>query len=241
MQWGYIVGTGKRPVPLQLPIENCFALLSGSAGSGKSYALLILLGSILQSNPETVITFCDFKNSEDFEFLKGYPHYYSGNNCYEGIMHYYENFCNARMQGKNRTRHLLIIDEYPAMINYLTTKDKQDKTKKAGDILSAVAEILMLGRGIMYGVWLVTQRPDASLFANGARDNFMIICGLGRMSKEQKAMIFAGEDVPDKVYQKGEGVLLADGHPLYEIAFPKIQSVVIWKKHIKEALMKNCR
>lgn len=240
MRWGYIIGTGKPPVPLNLDVKtHCHALITGASGSGKSYALLNLVGNLLQSNPQTNITFCDFKNSEDFEFLKDYPSYYSGNDCYQGIMNYYNSFCNARIQGKNRIRHLLIVDEYPALINYLQTVDKSSKTKKAGDILGAVSEILMLGRGMQYGIWLITQRPDASLFSNGARENFMIVLGLGRMSKEQKAMIFTGEDIPDKVYRQGEGCLLADGHPLYEVAFPKIQNVVDWKKHIKEILLRN--
>lgn len=240
MQWGYEAERGNYPVPLNLDIKShCHALITGASGSGKSYALLYLLGMLLKDNPQTIITFCDFKNSEDFEFLKGYPNYYSGNDCYDGIMKYYESFCNARMQGRNNIRHLLIVDEYPAMINYFATKDKQEKTKKAGEILSAVAEILMLGRGICYGCWIVTQRADASLFANGARDNFMIVLGLGRMSKEQKGMIFAGEEVPDKVYKQGEGCLLADGHPLFEVAFPKIRNVFEWKRHIKAILIRN--
>lgn len=232
---------GRPPVPLTLSIKNfCHLLLTGASGSGKSYALMYLLGCLLQDSSETDVYFCDFKNSEDFAFLKGYPHYYSGNDCYEGVMAYYESFCNARTAGKTTRRHTLIFDEYPACINYLTTKDKQDKTKKAGDILGAVAEILMLGRGIGYGVWIVTQRADASLFANGARDNFMVMLGLGRMSKEQKSMIFSGEELPDKIYHQGEGCLLADGYPLYEVAYPRIRNMVDWKKHIREILMQYC-
>lgn len=240
MRWAYKVERGYPSLPLNLDIKSyCHALLTGGSNSGKSYALLYLTGTLLQENPQTIVTFCDFKNSEDFEFLKGYPNYYSGNDCYEGIMNYYESFCIAREQGRDKVCHLLICDEYPAMINYLTTRDKLDKTKKANDILAAVSEILMLGRGIGYGVWIVTQRADANLFANGARDNFMVVVGLGRMSKEQKGMIFAGEEIPDKIYHQGEGCLLADGHPLYEVAYPKIQNVVDWKKHIKEILMRN--
>lgn len=239
MRWGYIIGNrGISPAPLQLKVSShCHALITGSSGSGKSYSLLYLLGCLLQDNPETEIYFCDFKNSEDFSFLKGYSHYYSGDSCYNGVMAYYESFCNARINGKTEKRHLLIFDEYPAFLNYLSTIDKQGKTKKTGDILGVVAEILMLGRGIQYGVWIVTQRADASLFANGARDNFMVVLGLGRMSKEQKGMIFAGEELPDKIYRQGEGCLLADGHPLYEIAYPRIKNIVDWKKHIKEILM----
>lgn len=239
MMWGYLTGyKGSKPAPFNLPVKtHCHALITGSSGSGKSYALLFLFGKLLQENPQIEIWFCDFKNSEDFAFLKGYPYYYSGNSCYEGIMAYYDRFSTDRETGNIQKRHLLVIDEYPALISYLTTKDKQDKTKKANDILGAVAEILMLGRGIEYGIWIVTQRADAILFANGARDNFMVIVGLGRMSKEQKGMIFAGEEVPEKVYHQGEGCILADGHPLCEIAYPRIANIIAWKKHIKEILM----
>lgn len=244
MYWGYITGgRNKPPAPLQLDVKtHCHALITGSSGSGKSYALLYLLGCLLQDMPEMELYFCDFKNSEDFAFLKGcYPHYYSGNDCYEGVMAYYESFSNARAAGKAVRRHILIFDEYPAFLNYLTGRDKQEKTKKAGDSLGAVSEILMLGRGIGYGAWVVTQRADASLFANGARDNFMVVVGLGRMSREQKGMVFAGEEIPDKIYHQGEGCLLADGHPLYEIAIPKIRNMIDWKKHIKAVLMENCK
>lgn len=243
MRWGYITGgRNKPPVPLSLDVNtHCHALITGSSGSGKSYAVLYLLGCLLQDIPEIELYFCDLKNSEDSAFLKGYPHYYSGNDCYEGVMVYYESFCNTRIAGTATRRHILIFDEYPAFINYLSTKDKQEKTKKAGDILGAVAEILMLGRGIRYGVWIVTQRADASLFANGARDNFMVVLGLGRMSKEQKGMVFAGEEIPDKIYHQGEGCLLADGHPLYEITIPKIRNAIDWKKHIQAVLMQNIK
>lgn len=238
MKWGYITrGRNKPSAPLFLDLEtHCHALITGSSGSGKSYALLYLLGCLLQDIPETKLYFCDFKNSRDFAFLKGYSHYYSGNDCYEGVMEYYESFCNARIAGKTARRYILIFDEYPAFINFI----KQEK-KKAEDILSAISEILMLGRGIAYGVWIVTQRADASLFANGARDNFMVVLGLGRMSKEQKGMVFAGEEIPDRIYHQGEGCLLADGYPLYEIAIPKIRNVIDWKKHIKAVLMENSK
>ena len=95
----------------------------------------------------------------------------------------------------------------------------------------------MLGRGISFGIWIVTQRADSSLFSNGARDNFMIVLGLGRMSKEQKGMVFSEEDIPDKIYHQGEGILLADGYPIQEVTFPRIRNIVNWKCHIKEILL----
>lgn len=242
MRWGYITGAGgKPPVPLSLPIQShCHALTTGSSGSGKSYTLLYLLGCLLQDSPETDVYLCDFKNS-DFIFLKGYEFYYGGDDCYNGVMAYYENFCSARISGNSVNRHILIFDEYPAFINYLSIRDKQDKTKKANDVLGVVAEILMLGRGLGFGIWIVTQRADAALFSNGARDNFMIFLGLGRQSKEQRGMIFAGEELPNKIYHQGEGCLLADGHSLYEVAYPRIRNMIDWKKHIKAVLMENSK
>ncbi len=239
MNWGYkSESLGYYPQKITLDIaSHCHALITGSSGSGKSYALLYLIGILLKYNPNIVLYFLDFKNSKDFEFLKEYQHYYNGDSCYQGILDYYTCFCDARKNGENTQRYLLIFDEYPAFINYLTTKDKLEKSKNCSNVLSAVSEILMLGRGISFGIWIVTQRADSSLFSNGARDNFMIVLGLGRMSKEQKGMVFSEEDIPDKIYHQGEGILLADGYPIQEVTFPRIRNIVNWKRHIKEILL----
>ena len=240
MRYGYDMGifndTGLK-IPIQLDLsDHCNLLLTGCSGSGKSYALLYLLGSVLKSNEDIEIFFCDFKNSYDFSFLEDYPHYYSGDNCYDGITEYYRVFCSARQQREFTKKHLLICDEYPALVNYLQGQDKLNKTKYASEVLSAISELLCLGRGIQFYTWIVTQRADNSLFANGARDNFMLVIGLGRLSKEQKGMLFSGEELPERIYKKGEGILLADGYPLREVKFPFIRNIDDWKKHIHAIL-----
>ena len=240
MIYGYNMGifndTGLK-IPIQLDLsDHCNLLLTGCSGSGKSYALLYLLGSVLKSNEDIEIFFCDFKNSYDFSFLEDYPHYYSGDNCYDGITEYYRVFCSARQQREFTKKHLLICDEYPALVNYLQGQDKLNKTKYASEVLSAISELLCLGRGIQFYTWIVTQRADNSLFANGARDNFMLVIGLGRLSKEQKGMLFSGEELPERIYKKGEGILLADGYPLREVKFPFIRNIDDWKKHIHAIL-----
>ena len=240
MRYGYDMGIFTETVlkiPIQLDLsEHCNLLLTGCSGSGKSYALLYLLGSVLKSNEDIEIFFCDFKNSYDFSFLEDYPHYYSGDNCYDGITEYYRVFCSARQQREFTKKHLLICDEYPALVNYLQGQDKLNKTKYASEVLSAISELLCLGRGIQFYTWIVTQRADNSLFANGARDNFMVVIGLGRLSKEQKSMLFSGEELPERIYKKGEGIILADGHPLQEVKFPFIRNIDDWKKHIHAIL-----
>lgn len=239
MKWGYDLeifnDTGLK-VPICLSAAtHCHALITGASGTGKSYALLFLLGQILKSEPNTVVYFCDFK-AEDFSFLNGYEHYYSGNACYDGIMAYYDVFTKARESGNHSKRFLLICDEYPALVNYLQGQDKANKSKHATDILNSISEILMLGRSMNFKIWIVTQRADASLFNGGSRDNFMVKVGLGRMSKEQKSMIFTGEEIPDRIFYQGEGIMLADGNPLRLIKFPLLSDATVWRSQIYTAM-----
>ena len=225
--------------PVLIPLESHpHALIVGSSGSGKSKALVYLLGKLIQAYPYIDLWVCDFKNSEDFKFLKGYPHYYAGNDCYQGITDYYASFSEARQSGQTEGRHLLIFDEYPACILYHQGKDKQEKTKKASEILAAVSEVLMLGRGIHFGIWTVCQRASASIFPEGSRDNYMVSLCLGRISKEQKGMLFPGEgeNIPDRIYTPGEGILLADGRDLQTVKFPLVEDPKNWERHIKAVL-----
>lgn len=229
-------------IPIKIPISSHpHALITGSSGSGKSMTLLFLIGKLLQSAPDIVLYVCDFKNSDDFAFFEGYVSYYTGENCYLGIMEYYQNFAQIRADRtmQNKKRYLLIFDEYPAFLSYLYLIDKIEKKKRANDVLGAVADILMLGRGISCGIWLSTQRPDATLFSNGSRDNFMVIVALGRMSKEQKGMVFSGQEIPDETFDAGEGMLLADGKEIIAVKYPLIQNISDWKQHILDILMSN--
>lgn len=227
-------------IPINLEIASYpHALITGASGSGKTQALLFLLGKLLRNTPDIIVYLCDFKNSEDFSFLNGYTHYYAGKNCYEGIMEYYKCFSESREKGSNQKRYILICDEYPAFVNYLQMQDKLNKTKYAGNVLNSVAEILMLGRGINFGIWIVTQRADSTLFSNGARDNFMVIIGLGNLSKEQKSMIFSGQEIPDTRFSAGEGMFLADGKEIMEVKYPMIDNVSDWKSHISQILQEQ--
>ena len=243
MKYGYLLNAWINegvPIPIVLDFgTHMHMLLTGSSGSGKSYALIYLLGMLIKNGIENIV-FCDFKNSDDFRFLSGYSRYYTGDSTYDGIMSYYDDFVITRQSGNVNGYHLLILDEYPAFISYLATKDKLEKTKRAVEIQLAISEILMLGRGIGFGCWITTQRADASLFANGSRDNFMIVCALGRLSKEQRLMVFSGEDIPtDTIYQKGEGLLLADGKELMEVKFPMIIDLGDWNTHIRQTLLSS--
>lgn len=225
-------------VPIQLNIKTyCHALICGSSGSGKSYALLFLLKQLLDE--DVCLFLLDPKNSEDFKFLEGYKYYYSADNCYEGFKDYYEVFTQARKTMKSDKRHVLVCDEYPALILQLKAQDGLNKTKMASEILSINSELLMLGRGVAkgFGVWTVCQRPMATVFSEGSRDNYMVSLNLGRLSKETKQMLFSDEEISEGVvYGKGEGVMLADGKALTEVKFPYIRNITEWKQSILEKL-----
>lgn len=251
--WGFLLEVwylyGFR-YPVKLPVtSHCHALITGPSGSGKSQAVIWLIGKLLQVQEQMLqaassisckpisLTICDFKNSDDFRFLSAYERYYAGDSCYQGIMEYYNDFTEARREGSNPFMHLLICDEYQALVNYFEAKDKRDKTRISNDILASVSEILMLGRSLNYFIWTVTQRASSSLYNQGSRDNFQVVLALGRQSKEQKGMLFSGETLPeDRVYGPGEGLLLADGHAVTEVKFPLIEDMDSWEKHILDVL-----
>ena len=241
LAWGYSLpdyyGLGIR-YPVRRPLSSHgHALITGPSGSGKSFALLWLAGKLLQAYPDIRLTFCDFKNSDEFRFLKPYGGYYAGDHCLQGFRDYYKEFTQARQAGGSARRHLLVCDEYQAMVNYFQAKDKLEKTKNAAEILSIVAEVLMLGRGLNHFAWIVTQRCAAELFNQGARDNFQVILAIGNQSREQRNILFSGEELPKgRIYRPGEGILLSDGYPLEEVKIPRIADVVCWEKHILEIL-----
>ena len=66
----------------------------------------------------------------------------------------------------------------------------------------------------------------------------MINLSLGRQNKEQLNMLFSGEEIPqNRIYQPGEGLLLADGFPLKEVKYPLVD-VVQLKQFIRKMLFK---
>ena len=224
-------------MPVLIPLQSHpHALIVGSSGSGKSKAIDYLMGKVLQACPDIDLWVCDFKKSEDFSYLEGYSHYFAGNDCLEGIRAYYKLFSEVRQSGHSDRRHLLVFDEYPACVLYFQGKDKQEKTKNASEILSSVGEILMLGRGINFEMWTVCQRASASIFPEGSRDNYMVSLSLGRISREQKGMLFPGEEVPERIFRPGEGILLADGHNLQAVKFPLVEDENEWHSHILSIL-----
>lgn len=215
-------------VPVNINLKkHCHILITGHTGSGKSYFTLFLLCQLLYNPKEWAIWFADFKGSRDFRFLSKHDvHYASGNatDVVALIEQYYSLFLSAKnmlvLPAKNQ---VLIIDEYPGLLTSLSFTDK----KTCERIKQIVCELLMLGRdvnGISFNVIITAQRPDVNLlFPHGSRDNFHIYIAFGNLSSEAKGMITSSpSSLPDRNYQRGEGIASIDGKGIYEIVIPEI-------------------
>lgn len=196
-------------------------LITGSSGSGKSYALKYLIWNLLQECVS--LYFCNFKKSADFQFLQNHSDYYTYLDCCNGLEKFYADFKQAQEQDIefNGEFHILVFDEYPAFILATSMRDK----KLAERYKVMISEILMSGRSYGYGVWLIMQRPDSRFFSDGARDNFQATISLGNFSIQAKTMLYPDAELPKRVYKAGEGICWIDGVGLKEIKFPLIRNM----------------
>ena len=191
-------------------------LVMGSTGSGKTYAVKLLLGRIAVHMPESKIIVCDYKN-DDFRFLEGSPSYYSFDHCGDGLNKFFEIF-QKRQRGEDSTRgfRMLVFDEWASYISSLDKKDSEDAKK-------LLATLLMLGRSFNCHVLVSQQRADAAYFST-ARDNFNLVIALGTLSKEGQEMFFSSfKDALKPVKRLGEGYILINGAELRHLQVPTIR------------------
>ena len=229
---------------LKYPIEVCpekypHVLLTGASGSGKSYALKWILKNLVQSQ-KIELTFCNFKDSSDFRFLKECPNckYYVVDECINGFKSYYQAFKEDQSQAHeyDGVFHLIIFDEFPAFISWVTMLDK----KQATQVQSQLSEMLMLSRSYGYGLWIICQRPDSAIFGSsgGARDNFFITISLGNISKEAKSMMFSGFEIEEQIFSVGEGISKIDGSGCISVKYPRIKDIKNLEQQILDGLAK---
>lgn len=220
-------------VPLVFSLEtHGHCLVTGKSGSGKSVLLLYMLNSVL-NDKEIGVYLGDPKNSGDFDGVT--CHYATDGAVAELIEEVYEKYQEIKRE-KTGERILLLIDEYPSFILNLENQDK----KRAGAIKNMIAELLMQGRALPGGgavsVWLVAQRADADYFPKGARLNFMVAIGIGRLDTQSRLMLFPGEELPEYEPTRGTGLILMDGKPIRVFRVP-----VIEKERLKKLLQEKAR
>lgn len=218
MRIGYEVIYPGVALPLDIDLEKeCHWLIIGGSGSGKTIFLLYALNGVL--NSPISLYLADFKGSGDFLHLTS--DYAEFGDCVQLIEKFYSHYQEIK-EKKSGKKILLICDEFAGFLVWLEGQDK----KKAAEIKNKIAEILMQGRSLPGGgsawFWAVCQRADSTYFAHGARDNYMLIAGLGRLSKESRGMLFSGEDIPEYFPGVGRGLILTPGKPVRVFQVPEI-------------------
>ena len=125
---------------------NSHTLLCGMSGGGKSFATNVYLGRISLANQRnSKVYFADFKQDDQFAYLRKCPRYYPYDTSLEALETVY-GILHKRQSGEDTTRNpiTLIWDEYMANILALQSINK----KKADEVMRKVSEILMLGAAI---------------------------------------------------------------------------------------------
>lgn len=190
-------------------------LVFGNTGSGKTYAVKLLLARIGLHINEASLILCDFK-ADDFNFLKGTPNYYAFTDCTAGLDRFYSEF-QSRQSGENTSRSfkLLLFDEWASYLNSLEKKQTEEARSK-------LSTLLMLGRSFNIHVLISQQRADAEYFSK-ARDNFGIVLSLGNISKESAAMFNFDRDQMAPVTGIGQGYMIINGFEMKSIQVPAVR------------------
>lgn len=214
-------------------VEDMINLLCvGATGSGKSYALLTILGAF-SKKPNTKIVVCDYKKSS-FSQFENTKNFYGYEDVADGIKAVYKEF-SERLEENNQERNnnkvVLLIDEYGA---FLAAQDK----KTAEQYKTMIANMLFMGRSLGVVTFLGLQRADSNeYFKAGSRDQFKMVLALGNLSKEQKSMLFY--DYKDKLNHNngvGEGYLLIDGKGVERVKIATIKNFDVLNEEISQAM-----
>jgi len=186
-------------------------LITGGTGSGKTTFSLYLIAKLCLLYKEATVYILDFKGDEHFQRFNNYENYFSYTDCMTGLEEIYEIFNNRLTSTEDFSSLIIFIDELASMISYFSVSNS-DKNK----IQKIIAEILMMGRSKSVHIITSTQRPDSSLFSNGARDNYTFKLGLGNLSSEAKKMLFPSTDIIFKKCSIGYGyVSLHSNDPIF--------------------------
>lgn len=204
-------------------------LVVGPTGSGKTYAVKLLLGRAAKYVPGAEAWVCDFK-ADDFRFLRGCNRHYEFTGCLQGLNNFYASFL-ARMQGNSpdRSFQLLVFDEWASFLNTLEKKESEAAKKQ-------LSTLLMLGRSFNVHVLISQQRADAQYFST-ARDNFSVIIALGNLSKESALMLGFDRDELQPVSGIGAGYILTNSVDLQEIQISTVRDAAKLESAIRSIVV----
>lgn len=217
------------------------ALLIGATGGGKTNAITTMTvhaGRQGEKNRDIEIWGLDPKMIE-LMGLAGFPgvtrlafrveamaHLIDA--AYDEMMSRYELIKAYEVHPDDLPALVVILDEYLILVSMLTFwwktqgggEDEKTGMPKGGrgpcPQLDKVKQILALSRSAQIFVLLGVQRPDATLFMAGSRDNLRFRGSLGQLSPEGAQMVWNSETIGVKPTSvRGRGMITApDGLPV---------------------------
>ena len=230
----------KQPITTDIsPKRNSHMILCGMLGSGKSYTTNLLFAKISNvGDSQNKVYFADFKQDDQFSYLRECPRYYPYDRSIEALEIVYD-ILHKRQSGVDKARSpvTLIWDEYMANVLAIQNTNK----KKADEIMRKVSEILMLGRSLAVRLIISCQRPDASAFPSGSRLNYGVIIIVGAPIRRIYEMLIPKEyidRIEEREFGVGEGVVLLQGSQLEFIKIPLVRDIENMQQICIDALTK---
>lgn len=216
--------------------KNKHMLIAGTSGGGKSYYTNQLMARLcVIGGNEQRIFFADYKREDAFEYLRGCKNYFAYEQTIEALDIVYE-ILHKRQSGEDKTRTpvTLFWDEYLSNVLALKSRDK----KKSDKVMMQVAEILSIGRSLNCTICITTQTAYASVFPEGSRSNFGIIAICGAPLRSIYEMLIPKEyidNVANRNFKTGEGIVLLQGCEMYCIKVPVVKD----EKAMREIVVKG--
>ncbi len=189
-------------------------LLAGGTGGGKSYFILTLIKSLLET--DAILYILDPKNYDLADLASVIPNvYFKKEDMIACLNQFYELMMQRTTEmkqmdsyqtGQNYAAlglpaHFLIFDEYIAFMDMIG--------RESTEVMSKIKQIVMLGRQMGFFIILACQRPDAKHLGDGIRNQFMFRVTLGRMSPLGYSMMY-GDIEKDFFNKRIEGRGYAD-------------------------------
>ena len=199
-------------------------LLVGITGSGKSYALMGLIGQLLNWPVPPVMYYADPKGS-DIAVLGGSLAPERTADDIDGIIDLLRQFYAAMMERKAEMRdklngklgsdftdfrlpaYIFLFDEFAAFQASIS-RDK----KRRDEVEELMWNVILMGRQLGFFVWIAMQKSDSSDIPTAIRDNLPWKICLGNAPSTTLMTIFGhAADLPSRHWGKGQGLVYCDG------------------------------
>lgn len=109
----------------------------------------------------------------------------------------------------NLEPYILLFDEFAAFMGALQTYPKQTRDK----VMSCLRDIVLMGAGSGYFLWIVMQKSDATTIPTMIRDSLTFKVVLGDAEQTTYTTTFGtGYEIPNRLFSTGEGLYTNAGY-----------------------------